>query len=68
MDNSASLLWGLVFGAIGMGYFVYGKRQQHVIALLAGIMLMVFPYFVTGWFLIVLVGIVLMALPYFVRY
>ena len=67
MDGS-SLLWGLVFGSIGMGYFVYGKRQQRVIALLSGMALIAFPYFVTSWFLIVLIGMVLMALPYFFRY
>ncbi len=67
MDSSASLLWGLLFGSIGMGYFVYGKRQGRFIALLSGMALMVFPYFFTNSFLIVLVGIVLMALPYFMR-
>jgi len=67
MDSSASLLWGLLFGSIGMGYFIYGKRQGRVVALLSGMALMVFPYFVTGWFLIVLIGLVLMALPYFIR-
>lgn len=68
MDSSASLLWGLLFGSIGMGYFVYGKKQQRMIALISGIALMVFPYFVTSWFLIVLIGVVLMALPYYMRY
>jgi hypothetical protein len=68
MDSSAPLLWGLLFGSIGMGYFVYGKRQGRGIALVSGIALMVFPYFFTSWFLIVLIGIVLMALPYFIRY
>lgn len=68
MDSSASLLWGLLFGSIGMGYFVYGKKQQRGIALLSGIALMVFPYFFTSWLLIVLIGILLMTLPYFIRY
>jgi hypothetical protein len=27
MDNSAPLLWGILFGSIGMGYFIYGKKQ-----------------------------------------
>jgi hypothetical protein len=68
MDSSASLIWGLLFGSIGMGYFVYGKKQLHGIALVSGIALMVFPYFVSSWLLIVLIGIVLMALPFFIRY
>ena len=68
MDSSASLLWGLVFGSIGMGYFVYGKKQGRFIALASGCALMLFPYFVTSWYLLVLIGVVLMALPFFMRY
>ncbi len=68
MDNPASLLWGVLFGSIGLGYFVYGKKQRRGIPLLSGVALMAFPYFVSNSFLIVLIGIVLMALPYFIKY
>ncbi|MCL5022721.1 MAG: hypothetical protein M1497_05040 [Nitrospirae bacterium] len=68
MDSSASLLWGFLFGSIGMAYFVYGRKQQRGIALISGVALMVFPYFVSGVFLNILIGFVLMALPYFIRY
>ncbi len=66
--NTASLLWGVLFGSVGMGYFVYGKKQQRGIALLSGIALIVFPYFVTNNYLAVFIGIVLMAAPFFIRY
>jgi len=68
MDNPASLLWGLLFGSIGLGYFVYGKKQGRGVPLVSGIALMAFPYFVTNSVFIVLIGVVLMALPYFFRY
>ena len=68
MDSSAPLLWGILFGSIGMGYFIYGKKQGRGTALVSGIALMFFPYFVTNSFLMVLVGIVLMALPFFISY
>ena len=63
----AALVWGMLFGAIGLGYFVYGKKQAALLPLLCGIGLMIFPYFVsgTGWTL--LVGAVLMALPWIWR-
>ena len=63
----ASLLWGFVFGTVGFGYFVYGKKQQRLPPLLCGIALMVFPYFVTNNVAVVLIGTVLLALPYFLR-
>jgi hypothetical protein len=66
--DSSTLLWGILYGSIGMGYFVYGKKQQRVIALLAGVGLMVFPYFVSNVWLSIMIGITLMALPFFMRY
>lgn len=65
--SEAWLLWGVLFGAIGLGFFVYGKRQRAVVPLLCGLALMVFPYFVGNTLLLVAVGIALIALPYFVR-
>ncbi len=68
MDSSATLIWAVLFGALGMGYFIYGKRQRRGSALVSGIALCLFPYFVSDAVLIVLVGVALTALPYFFRY
>ena len=65
--TAASLLWGLLFGSIGLGFFLYGRKQKRVAPLVCGLALMVFPYFVTSTILVVLVGIVLIVIPYFVR-
>ncbi len=61
------LWWGLIFGSIGMGFFVYGRKQRAIVPLVCGIALMVFPYFVTGTAWLLIIGVVLMATPYFVR-
>ena len=66
--NTSSLLWGLLFGSIGLGYFVYGKRQKVVVPLVCGLALMVFPYFIANTIGLVAVGIALTALPYFVKF
>jgi len=67
MDTS-TLLWGVLFGALGLGYFVYGKKQQAVVPLLCGLALMVLPYFVYGMWTLLAVGAVLSVLPFIVRY
>lgn len=67
MGNTAQLVWGVIFGSIGLGYFVYGRKQRAPVPLACGIMLMVFPYFVSNAVLLPLTGAVLSALPYFVR-
>ncbi len=67
MGSTTSLLLAVLFGSIGMGYFIYGKKQQHGVALFTGIALCAFPYFISNVFLVVIVGVALMALPYFLR-
>ena len=67
MEGASQLIWGMVFGAIGFGYFLYGKKQKAVVPLLAGITLFVFPYFVSNVYLLVIIGAGLMVLPYYVR-
>ncbi len=64
MDSGATLLWGVLFGSIGMGYFVYGKKQGRVMPLLSGVALMIFPYFVSNTVVMVLIGILLAVLPF----
>jgi len=66
--DSASLLWGLLFSSIGLGFFIYGKKQRAVVPLVCGLVLLVFPYFISNTVLLVAVGVALVALPYFLRY
>ena len=65
--STSLLLWGLLFGSVGFGYFLYGKKQSAVVPLLCGIALMIFPYFVSNVLILVVVGLALAALPYFYR-
>ncbi len=65
--STESLVWGLLFGCIGLGFFVYGKQQRKGIPLMCGVLLMVFPYFVSNAILLVLIGAALIAIPYFIR-
>jgi hypothetical protein len=67
VGSEAWLLWGVVFGSVGLAYFVYGKKQQRFVPLLCGIALIAFPYFVSNTVLLVVVGLVLSAVPYFFR-
>ncbi|MDH3342308.1 MAG: hypothetical protein OEM07_01140 [Gammaproteobacteria bacterium] len=67
MGDTAVLLWGVFFGGIGLGFFIYGKKQKAIIPLLTGILLFIFPYFITDVYVLVITGFAIMLLPYFVR-
>ena len=65
--DTAQLVWGVLFGAIGAGYLVYARRQRNVPALLAGIALIVLPYLVTNTVALVVISLALIGVPWFFR-
>ncbi len=65
--NISTLMWGIIFGSIGLGFFVYGKKQKAIIPVLSGIGLMVFPYFISNIYILIMSGIVLVALPFLIK-
>ena len=67
MTTEAWMFWGLIFGSIGFGFFLYGKKQRNPVPLVCGIALMVYPYFIGSTLGMIAIGAVLMAIPYFVR-
>ncbi len=68
LTDTSLMLWGLLFNSIGLGYFVYGKKQSHKGALLSGIALMILPYFLSSDLVLVAVCLGLMAMPRYVRF
>ncbi len=64
MPSAFTLFLGIVAGVVGLAYFVYGKRQQRIGFLAAGIALCVYPYLVDGPVLLVLIGVSLLAAPF----
>jgi hypothetical protein len=50
----------LMWGALGSGFFIYGKKQKSAPALWGGIALMGISYFITSplWMSVAAVGIV----------
>ncbi|MGS5088783.1 hypothetical protein ACVC7V_20065 [Hydrogenophaga sp. A37] len=62
-----SLMLSVFFGALGAGYVVYGRKQRALPPFLSGVALIVFPYLVTGTFVMLLVGAAIAVVPYFWR-
>ena len=67
MENSAHLVWSVIFGGIGLGFFTYGRKQKAVFPFIIGITLFAFPYFISNIYMLVIVGIILVAWPYFIK-
>jgi predicted membrane protein len=67
MEGTALLIWGVIFGAVGLGFFTYGKRQQAIVPLISGIALFVLPYLISNVYVLVIAGIVFVVLPFFLK-
>jgi hypothetical protein len=67
MQGEAILIWGVLFSGLGLGFFLYGKKQKAVVPLISGLVLMVYPYFIADVYILVLIGVILIAMPYFIR-
>ena len=66
--NSTQLLLGVILSSIGLGYFLYGKKQKMTVPFVVGLFLMVFPYFIENNALLGGIGLLLSAIPYFLRF
>lgn len=52
----ASLLWG----SVGVGYWIYGKKQREMMPMVGGVAMIVVSYAVNSWLLMTLICIALM--------
>jgi len=67
MPTPGLLALNLLFGAFGLAYFVYGKKNGAIVPLICGVCLMIFPYFLSGLIPLLLVGVILILLPRFIQ-
>ena len=58
------MIASLLFSMIGLFYFKRGRSEGDTNMLVCGIVMMLYPYFLTSALYITLIGLVLMAAPY----
>ena len=66
MPSASTLFVGILAGVIGLSYVIYGKRQERIAFLAAGVGLCVYPYLVSGLALQILIGLGLATVPFLV--
>ena len=67
MNSASTLMWGMIFGSIGLGFFIYGKKQKSVMPLISGLGLIILPYLISNIYILVLSGIVLIVSLFFIK-
>ena len=59
MLNSSVLFASLIWGSIGLGFAIYGKKQRSLAPWVGGLLLMGISYLISSALVMSLVGIVL---------
>ena len=68
MDFSTNyIMSSLLISCIGGAFFLYGKKAQRLYPLLGGIVLCIYPYFITNLYAMWATAAAIMALLYFLR-
>jgi len=67
MFSAMNLLVGIITGAFGLAYFIYGKKQSKMIFMVTGIALMVYPYLFSNMIVLIVIGVVLLPLPFVLK-
>jgi hypothetical protein len=60
------LLLSMFYSTVGLGMFIYGKKAVRFVPLIAGLLLMVLPYFISSLLWMSVLSVVLMASPFFI--
>ena len=63
MPSTSVLLLSVLLGSIGSGYMLYGRRNNHLLATICGLLLIMVPVLIWAPLPLLLAGIALMALP-----
>ncbi len=63
-DPSLGQLLALLISSVGLGYTIYGKKQDQAVAVGCGVLLMVIPYGLSNLAVLLIVALLLMALPF----
>ncbi|MBU2953716.1 hypothetical protein [Marinobacter sp. F3R08] len=63
----ADIFLALLFGCIGFGYFMHGRRSRNIVTRYCGIALALYPYLASSTLEMLAVGIGLMVVPRFIE-
>ena len=59
---------GIITGALGVAYIVYGRRQTKFVPLIAGVFLCAYPYFIDSLVWLCVIGALLLAAPFVIDF
>lgn len=67
MFQSSTLFASLIWGSVGIGFAIYGKRQQAMVIWIGGLVLVGISYFIASALYMSLAGVGILAAMFWLR-
>lgn len=65
--ESTKLFFIILVSIVGMGYVYSGRKSSNYVLVGAGVVMMIFPYFITKAWAVIIISLLLVIGPFFVR-
>lgn len=66
--TATSLFFGVVTGAVGLAYIVYGRRQTKFVPVISGVLLCAYTYFIDSWVWLSIIAAALLVAPFVIDF
>jgi hypothetical protein len=68
IGSQNTLIASLIWGSVGMGFFIFGKKQGSMFPLFCGILVMGFSYFIASALYMSLASIAAIVVMFFLKH
>ena len=65
--ETTKIFFFILVSIVGAGYVYTGKKSSNYMFILSGILMMIFPYFISDPIVVVLVSLTLILGPFFIK-
>lgn len=62
--DATTLMLGIVFGSLGLGYLVYGRKESRILPIACGLMLLIVPYLIPNAIVMSAICVLLAIIPF----
>ena len=62
-----TLYWDILISLVGLGFFMYGRKRPDAFALVTGLIIMVYPYFIASLEWSIAIGLIIIVVFVFLK-
>lgn len=64
--ETGSIFFRVIAASIGTGYIIFGRKRERIAPVVAGVVVILLPYFIPGWTINLIATYIVCLVPFFV--